>query len=176
MARRTTSEHRMRLKEALATGPARSSALCRVLEISQPTFSRLVHSMRRELLVVGRSRSTRYALPRTVAEVPTPIPVYEILPLGGAPRHLLHLHPVAPSGFYVEYIEDGTGEFFEDLPWFLEDLRPSGYLGRLVPRRHPDLGVPADIRVWTREALREGLIRNYCDCRRSPPLAEDKVE
>lgn len=34
----------------------------------------------------------------------------------------------------------------------------------------------ADIRVWTREALEAGLIRNYCNCWGSPPLAEDRAE
>ena len=44
-----------------------------------------------------------------------------------------------------------TDEFYPDLPWFLSGMRPSGYLGRLIPKRHKDLDVPADIGMWSGE-------------------------
>ncbi|MBC7770901.1 MAG: HipA domain-containing protein, partial [Pyrinomonadaceae bacterium] len=44
---------------------------------------------------------------------------------------------------------DVDSGFFGDLPYFLHDLRPSGFLGRLIPRRHPELGLPENIQLWT---------------------------
>jgi hypothetical protein len=46
-------------------------------------------------------------------------------------------------------VSDVEGRHFNDLPYFTHDLRPSGFLGRLVPQRHPDLGLPADVELWT---------------------------
>lgn len=47
----------------------------------------------------------------------------------------------------------GVNAVYDDLPWFLFDLRPSGFLGRFVPMRHPELGLPVDIRAWSAEHL-----------------------
>jgi len=79
--------------------------------------------------------------------VDAPIAVTE---LGAQPRCLGHLHPVLPDGFWFEAAAPGQSEgFSDDLPWWLHPLRPSGYLGRLVPARHPSLGLPPDIHVWS---------------------------
>ena len=101
------------------------------------------------MLLTGRGRSTRYAVRRAIAGVSTPIPVYELRPPGEAPRHMLNLHPVQTDGFFAEGLGGEPSEFFNDLPWFLNDLRPSGFLGRLIPLRHPELGLPPDIRMWS---------------------------
>ena len=42
-------------------------------------------------------------------------------------------------------------ELYDDLPWFLHDLRPAGFLGRQVPRRYVDLHLPSDISRWSSE-------------------------
>jgi hypothetical protein len=145
------------------SGPSGSAELCRTLGVSQPTFSRAMASARKDVLVAGRGRNTRYAARRGVADVPAPIPVYELRPPGEAPRRLASLHPVAPAGFFVEFAGDGTGAFHPDLPWFLFDLRPSGFLGRLVPRRHPELGLPPDVRLWSGDHVLRFLTRHGWD-------------
>jgi len=45
---------------------------------------------------------------------------------------------------------DAFGQgIYPGLPWFLQDLRPRGFLGRLLARRYADeLGVPSDPRDW----------------------------
>jgi hypothetical protein len=137
------------LRRLALTGPAGAPELTPALGISQPVFSRLVASMRRELLVVGRARKTRYAAYRSIADVGSRIPVYAIDERGKS-RQLARLHAVLPEGFYVEGLTaDVQSQFYKDLPYFLSDLRPSGFLGRLIPRRHPELGVPNDILVWS---------------------------
>jgi hypothetical protein len=35
------------------------------------------------------------------------------------------------------------------LPYFLQDQRPAGFLGRAVPRRYPELGLPQRVMDWT---------------------------
>jgi hypothetical protein len=99
--------------------------------------------------VAGKGRRTRYAARRAIPGVDTPVPVFELRPAGEDPRRLGDLHPVAPGGFVLVPAGGGESAFHPDLPWFLHDLRPSGFLGRLVPRRYPELGLPPDIRLWS---------------------------
>ncbi len=128
---------------------ASAAELSRALGVSQPTFSRLTSRHEAELLVTGKGRSTRYALRRTVAEVGDRAPIFEIDEAGGA-RRLATLHAVTPTAFYVAPdASDVDAGFRSDLPYFLYDLRPSGFLGRLVPRRHPELSLPTDVRLWS---------------------------
>ena len=49
---------------------------------------------------------------------------------------------VFSRGFFSSSDE---GEAFENLPYVLDDLRQAGFLGRLVPRQHPDLGLPETV-------------------------------
>ena len=143
-------------------GPAAARSLRQTLGISQSSFSRLAQSLGDELLRVGRARSTRYARPRRIDGVTSPIPVYEVRPKGEA-QNVFLLHPVMPEGFWMENLTEGRGSFHEGLPWFLQDLRPSGFIGRLVPRRHPDLDVPGDVRFWSTEHLLRYVTRHGWD-------------
>lgn len=136
------------LDRALARSPGASAAdLCAALQVSQPTLSRLLAARKGDVLVVGRARRTRYALRRRAHGVPEPVPVFEVRPPGESPRHLLDLHLVEREGLFA--LSAGMATFSPDLPWFLQDIRPSGFLGRLVPRRFPTLGLPADVDLWS---------------------------
>lgn len=141
------------------SGPGRAADLCLQLRISQPTLSRLVRRSLDQVLVVGRARTTRYAARRTVEGVRAPIPVFEVRSVDEAPRHLLDLHPIRPDGFWIERHDGTDSTFADDLPWFLNDLRPAGFLGRLLPRRFPDLGAPDDIGRWSADDVLRYLAR-----------------
>ena len=135
-----------------ARGPALVRDLRTAVGMSPATFSRTIATMRREVLAVGATRSLTYALRRVIPGLPAEIPLYEVGP--GASRVFAVLHPVEPRGFYVQSALP-VGGFCPDLPWFLHDLRPAGFLGRLAPRQHPELGLPPDIQTWSADhALR----------------------
>ncbi len=152
------------LLDLLALEPgASAAALSRRLGISQPAFSRLARRLGPALLVVGRARATRYAARREVPGVGRSAPLFEIDDQGRA-RNLASLHAVRPRGFFVEpHAEDVAAGFHPDLPWFLHDLRPAGFLGRLIPRQHPELGLPADPRDWSGDLTLGYLARHGWD-------------
>lgn len=131
-------------------GPMRSPDLQARLGVSQSTLSRALRALGADVVVVGKARRTTYALRRSVSGVVAPVPVYEVPPSPEPPRELCRLHPIEPAdGVWVEAVSEGAPEgFYDDLPWFLHDLRPQGYLGQLVPRLHPDLGLAPDVRLW----------------------------
>lgn len=119
------------------------------LNISQPVFSRLVGRMRPDILVAGGARSTRYALKREIPGVGSVMPIYEIDEHGESTQ-MAKLYAIWPKGFYLEAkAKDINSGFFDDLPYFFEDLRPNGFLGRLIPKRRPELNAPDDIRLWS---------------------------
>jgi len=127
-------------------GPTSAGPLRAALRLSPATFSRTMAALRAEVLVVGATRSRVYAARREIPGLPRRLPLYELR--AGAPVLYATLHPVAPAGHYVESAYPVRG-FHPDLPWFLHDLRPSGFLGRLAPRMHPELGLPPDVRGWS---------------------------
>ncbi len=123
------------------------------LGISQATFARLVSSMSSEVLIMGTGRSSRYALKRELEFLP-PSSRFQKLPISavlesGEILHLADLHAVGQRSFYLEsFSPDVRSLMYSDIPYWLNDLRPSGFLGRLIPKRHPELGYPEDIRFW----------------------------
>lgn len=144
----TALEQRLRI-ELSRLGQATATELSRRLDVSQPTLSRLIARMGDQLLVTGRARATRYAARRAIVEVGERVTVYEIDD-GGRARRLATLHAVLPDGFYVEALaEDVDSGFHSDLPYFLNELRPSGFLGRLIAKKHPELDAPSDVRLWS---------------------------
>lgn len=130
-------------------GTATAKELCAELGVSQPTFSRYAKIVGNELLALGRSRSRRYAWRRDIAGVPSPIPVFSIAAPGQETTKIADLFPIQPDGFWVQRYDGESSGPYDDLPYFLHDLRPAGFLGRLIPRQHPELGFPPDVRLWS---------------------------
>jgi hypothetical protein len=138
------------------TLPAREA--CALMQVSQPTFSRLVERMGNQLLVYGKARSTHYALRRRIEGLSEEIPLY-VIAADGKPSLLASLHPAEPRGFVIEWRKPvAARSYYPDLPYFFDDLRPSGYLGRFVPLAHPELGAPRDIQAWSAD----DCLRYWC--------------
>lgn len=130
-------------------GATAANVLCHTLNISQPTLSRIFSITKERILVIGKAQETKYALNRKIDGVVTPIRIYEILE-DGSSRHVGLLHAIQPQGFYFEsQLSKLKSAIYPDLPYFLNDLRPTGFLGRLIPARHTELELPSDIRLWT---------------------------
>jgi hypothetical protein len=137
------------IQELTLVGSATSLELRARLGISQPSFSRLVASLGDRVLTSGKASATRYAARRSAQDLPDRLDVYEVDERGHTER-LAVLHSILPGGYYVEsHRADLTSSFYQDLPYFLHDLRPAGFLGRLVPTQHPELGLPGDVRNWS---------------------------
>lgn len=116
--------------------------------ISQPSLSRILSSLKKDILVIGKARETKYAALRKIDNY-SEFPIYEILSDGNS-RHLGILYAIYPQGFYfLTKTPDASSSLYLDLPYFLNDIRPAGYLGRLIPQQNQDLDLPKDIHLWT---------------------------
>lgn len=131
-------------------GPLTSVELQAHFRLSQPQLSRYLRALSQRVIRVGRGRRSLYLHTREIPLVGSQIPIYKIN-LDGSIAQTGVLYPTAPKGFYWECAEAKRSRLFPDLPYFLDDLRPSGFLGRLIPRSHPGWDFPEDVRLWTAE-------------------------
>ncbi|HYG07469.1 MAG TPA: type II toxin-antitoxin system HipA family toxin YjjJ [Stenotrophomonas sp.] len=144
-----------RIRQLLRSrGRLAAADLLQTLEISRPTLGRLV-TADPSIVRLGKARATQYALRHEIrGESQWPLyrmrPDARIEPLGTLlaldrgefalestqPRPVL-MHPPFERGIYP------------DVPWFLDDLRPNGFLGRTYAHRvAEELRVPSDLKVW----------------------------
>jgi hypothetical protein len=146
-------------------GPLRAREVLAALDVSQPTLSRLARAAGTRLVRIGKARRTTYAVTREIRTFGSAWPLYRVDPAGS-----LHasgtLHALQPrSWWYAATPMPGwlQGEFsdgiFPDLPWFVDDLRPQGFLGRAFARRHAaSLAVGEDPRLWDADGVLAALL------------------
>jgi len=158
-------------------GIATARELAAELGVSQPTLSRLVTRARASAAVVsiGKARAARYAAVDPTTSFRGGVTVHRVDAEGRIAPFGRLVPLVGGSVFFGELgAEDRTGtvrerqEQFEQiargLPWFVEELRPQGFLGRLFARSLPrELAVPADPRLWTADQLLRALVHRAED-------------
>ena len=154
-----------------SSGPLPARALARDLGVSQPTMSRLLAAAGDRVLRIGRARATRYALARDVVRAGHRWPLYRI-GADARPALLGELRALAGEGFHFaperplpSFLPgDFADGLFPGLPWFLDDQRPQGFLGRAFVRRvAADIGAPDDLLRWRADDVLLGLLRHGHD-------------
>jgi hypothetical protein len=147
-----------------------SSQLQAKLAISQPSLSRLVSRAGSKILRIGRARAAMYALSRPVFGVDGAIPVYAI-DENGLPQQLANLYGIGSEQFYIEtYSPDrwlkggGDNGIYPSLPYMLDDLRPEGFMGRLVAHNYAArLGYPDDAKYWSAQQVGHYVLQDGFD-------------
>lgn len=157
MRKRTAAVEDLVAVLAVNGGISRPTELADRLGISQPTFSRLVRAAGPALAAIGKGKATRYALTREIRDCGPRLPIYRIAEDGTVQRHgeLTALH----GGRTLLRYADGTQALHEGLPWFIDDMRPQGFLGRLFAQQAAAIGVPADPREWSADDTLRALSR-----------------
>ncbi|MHB8365554.1 MAG: HipA domain-containing protein [Acidithiobacillus sp.] len=143
-------ERTRRLVRLLQGGSQTGQDICRQMGVSRPTLSRLMDDCREAypgfLCQIGSARSTRYAWAASVVDHPNrpwAIPVYEVIPSGHVRTFgvLTVLHAdeylFAPENAEMaqRFPRGWIRAHYEGIPWFLQDVRPQGYLGRALAQR-----------------------------------------
>nr|WP_315494419.1 type II toxin-antitoxin system HipA family toxin YjjJ [uncultured Rhodoferax sp.] len=138
-------------------GALSSAELQAVLQVSQPTVSRALAPLIQagEVQKVGAARKQRYVLPRTVRDVGRSVPVMRIN-AQGQPSPFGRMVPLASGAVWVDE-EDGLSQRFDGLPWFLDDMRPQGFMGRTFASTHSELQLGNDPRFWSDDDVLRAL-------------------
>lgn len=150
--------------QRLAQGTAKAAELAALTGLPQATLSRRLADLRAQVLPLGAARSRRYGLLRAIRDLQPEVPVYRISPLGEVARMGV-LASLAAGEFWFE---SSTGNreatrLYPDLPWWMHDLRPQGFLGRQLPRVFPELHLPLDVRGWDAATVLYALARRGDD-------------
>ncbi|MEK7689640.1 MAG: type II toxin-antitoxin system HipA family toxin YjjJ [Bdellovibrionota bacterium] len=147
------------------------------LEISQPTLSRLLKQAGRDqrLRVIGRARSTRYSGVRTIRQLQNPIPLIRINE-NGEPELAGDLWPLSGEGWLHQTPEGVESWLHEGMPFYFEDMRPQGFLGRGFSRRHMDLGLPERVQDWSGEHVSVALACRMEDSDGSLILGQESLD
>lgn len=155
------------LIQLLREGPQPARALYERLGVSQPTLSRMVAQLGESILRFGKARQTQYALRRKIG-AHEKFPLFRINTTGGL-EHWGVLHPVMPEAYLIEaltyHADEPRMDFHQGLPWYLQDMRPQGFIGRAFARFHgPMLGLPADPNRWSDDQTLLALANTGHDC------------
>jgi hypothetical protein len=127
------------------------------LGVSRATLMRAVRAAGDAVLTVGRARRTRYAARRLLRGSSLPLPVFSVDESGGS-HQVGRLHLAYPGGCWLELLTpsvwpldaDMRDGWHDGIPYMLQDLRPTGFLGRAFAReRAAVLQVSEDLLRWS---------------------------
>lgn len=161
----------MNIVEALSNGPRTSKEIQALTGMSQASVSRVARTESTIVRMPGPA-PYRYAATKTAFDAGQAIPIATIDANGKTlPRAVLR--PLMPKGYLIGLLagsshlllgenEDG---FFDGVPYFLEDARPQGFLGKMLARRLAEQSddFTADPDKWTEEQFGRYLISNGDD-------------
>jgi len=150
----------------LQHGVRSAGELARSAKVSQPTISRALGKLSGSLVRIGRGRTTRYGLANPIEELGSNWQLYVIGP-DGAPEQIGRLHSLVGGKYWLERgtwptlcDEAFENNVFPDLPWFLDDYRPQGFLGRAFARKHAAaLGQQPNPAGWSGRTVVEAMLR-----------------
>ena len=138
-------------------GLASAAELQAALGVSQPTVSRALAPLIQsgQVLKVGSTRQQRYVVPRTVAGVGQAVPVMRV-DAHGQPSVFARMVLLESGGVWMDEAT-GVSRKHDGLPWFLDDMRPQGFIGRTFAHDHPELQLNNDPRYWNDDDVLRAL-------------------
>ena len=160
------------MNEYLLRGPATSKEIQAETGLNQTAVSRQLREMGDVVVKLPNTRPPKYALTRNAFGGNNKLPL-AMVDAHGNTVLAAYIRPLAPSGFLVEPVTgmpqvllgaDGTG-LYKDLPYFLSDLGPQGFLGRQIAAdlASQSADFPPDPRHWNTNHIGRYLISNGDD-------------
>jgi len=160
------------IREYLERSPATSREIQLETGLSQAAVSRQLRSMGDNVIKLPSGRSPRYAMARNAFGGDDKLPLY-MVDAHGNNIAVAYIRPLAHGGFFVQpllgmpavLLGEGKNGIYDDLPYFLDDLRPQGFLGRQVAEElatHSN-DFPTDPRNWSTDHVGRYLVSNGDD-------------
>jgi len=161
------------IKEYLKRGPSTSKEIQAATGQSQSTVSRQIKNAGDRIVQIQKGRSVRYATACNAFGAGDRIPL-GVVDDSGKCNIIATVRPLNCGCFFIEpetddfssllLGEDGTG-LFEDLPYFLYDMKPQGFIGRQIAKKiaMQFKGFPSNPKVWNTDHIGRYLIANGDD-------------
>ena len=139
------------------------------LGVSLPTMHRILASRNEDVVRLGTTKASRYALKRPIRGELKTLPIYQVNEQGKGIQ-CGFLETVYPQGtiFHLDNAAWPRGvhanEYWDGLPYPMYDMRPQGYLGRsFALRASSDLNVSDDPDAWSDDDITYVLSRRGAD-------------
>jgi hypothetical protein len=160
------------IREYLGRGPATSKEIQAATGLSQAAVSRQLRGLGTSVIRLPGGRTPRYAVTRNAFGGDDKLPLV-IVDAHGNTVLAAHIRPLAHGGFFVEsetgmppVLLGANGDgLYDDLPYFLGDLSPQGFLGRQIAEEMASQSddFPSDPRRWNANHIGQYLISNGDD-------------
>ncbi len=158
--------------ECLESDVLTSKQLQSATGLSQPAVSRQIRLLGERVVRLPNGKNPKYALTRNAFGSDDKIPLFAVDAYGNN-TVAAYIRPLKLRGFFVELCPggsplllgaDGTG-VFDDLPYYVQDLRPQGFLGRQIARDLSERSAefPTDPLRWNASHIGRYLISNGDD-------------
>ncbi|MCD6269844.1 MAG: ArsR family transcriptional regulator, partial [Deltaproteobacteria bacterium] len=160
------------IRKYLERGPSTSKEIQAATSLSQSAVSRELRNLGDHVIKLQNGRSPRYAATCNAFGGNDKLPL-SIVDAHGNTALAAYLRPLIHGGFFVE-TATGTpplllgvnkNGLYDDLPYFLFDLCPQGFLGRQIAEdmasRSDDY--PTDPRYWNTNHIGRYLVSNSDD-------------
>jgi hypothetical protein len=166
-------------------GPVSATELAGLLRLNRTTVVRALADHGEDLVTFGATRSTRYAMRRPVRLLGNRWSLFRIDETGRTQEwaHLEAFHErswrIDWAGTEPEWATHFTekNHLWSGFPFFLSDIRPQGFLGRLMAARlAPMLRLPDDIRRWSDEDILVYLDASGADLPGNVVLGENSIK
>ncbi len=160
------------IKEYLAQGPATSKEIQAATGLSQSSVARQLRNMGESIIKLQKGRIPRYAATCNAFGGNDKLPL-SMVDAHGNTVLAAFIRPLMHGGFFVEpatgmpplLLGENNDGLFDDLPYFLLDLRPQGFLGRQIAEEMASQSgdFPSDPRHWNTNHIGRYLVSNGDD-------------
>jgi len=160
------------IREHLKHRPATSKELQSATGLSQVAVSRQLRRMGDAIIKLKLGRSPLYAMTRNAFGGDDKLPLF-MVDAHGNNTAVARIRPLAHGGFFVEQeiglpsvlLGHRKNGLYDDLPYFLDDLRPQGFLGRHIAEEMASQSedFPSDPRRWNTNHVGRYLTSNGDD-------------
>lgn len=160
------------IPEYLERGPSTSKEIQAATGLSQSSVARRLREMEDAVIQLPMGRSVRYAATCNAFGGNGKLPLTRVDSDGNTDL-IAYIRPLHHGGFFLEPVTDipllllgeNKDGLYNGLPYFLFDLRPQGFLGRLTAQAMASLSgdFPTDPRHWNTDHIGRYLISNGDD-------------
>ena len=157
------------VREFLGRGPATSKEIQAATGMSQTAVSRQIRSMQNSVIKLPSGRSPRYAVTRNAFGGGDNLPLF-MVDAHGNNTSVADVRPLAHGGFFVQprtgmpqvLLGEAKNGLYDDLPYFLDDMRPQGFLGKQIAEEMASQSneFPTDPRNWNANHVGRYLVSN----------------
>lgn len=145
------------IREYLERGPSTSKEIQAATGLSQSSVARQLRRTGDSVIQLHKGRSIRYAATCNAFGSNNKLPLSMVDAYGNTVL-IAYIRPLSHGGFFVEPATDipplllgeNNDGLYDDLPYFLFDLRPQGFLGRHIAQEMASQSddFPTDPRYW----------------------------